>query len=323
MEIKIATYHSAPNMGAFMQAYALSKYLQQLGHSTKFIQCDMDSEWERLSDPYFLQLRSVLEKESKSQFAVCSYDEPADIQIIGSDEVWNLGNYFSRHFKPFWNSKNVRRTIAYAPCAAGTDKKKIRYWLSKIPNLMRIQGLSARDVDTYKVIQLMAPFRKIERVLDPTFLIEYTDVDKRIIPEEYLLVYTYDNKEETNSALIQYAKEHDLKIAVAGCFAPWADYNIATNRIEWLGLFKFANKVFTTTFHGTVFSIIFRKTFCTYCNGGKAAELCNEFNIHRTTASLQDALEMLQCDIDYSAIENLIEKRTIDSKSYLRSQLKV
>lgn len=321
MNIKIATYYNAPNMGAFMQAYALNNFLINEGNEVSFIECDMSAEWEKLKNPYFVQLKKVINAETETYFKTCSFDAPADLQIIGSDEVWNLSNYFARHNKPFWSGENVNKIIAYAPCAAGTDKKKVHHWLAKIPMLLKMDALSARDRESYKVIKLMAPFKKIVKVLDPTFLIDYTDIKNGPIKERYLLIYTYGINEEIKNILIKYAREHDLMIVVSGCYAPWADYNAVVDHTEWLGLFKYAEKVFTSTFHGTVFSIIFRKNFVTYCNGGKAKEICKEFSLDRYTNNAKAFLSMLDTPIIYENIEKTINEKTAKSKDYLKSYL--
>ena len=321
MNIKVATYYNAPNMGAFMQAYALSSFLIGEGNDVSFIKCDMSSEWEKLRNPYFSQLKKIIDAEVETHFKTCQFDNPADLQIIGSDEVWNLSNCFARNNEPFWGGKNVKKIISYAPCAAGTDKKKIYHWIAKIPMLRKMDALSARDRESYKVIRLMAPFKDIVRVLDPTFLIEYDDISNGPIKEKYLLIYTYGINDELKNYLIRYAKERDLIIVVSGCYAPWADYNTAVGHTEWLGLFKNAEKVFTSTFHGTVFSIIFRKDFVTYCNGGKAKEMCKEFSLRRYTNNVNDLSSMLDTPVAYEYIEKNIIEKTRKSKDYLKLYL--
>ena len=122
MKIGILTYHQADNLGAVMQAYALSKYLQKEGHEAEVIdyrcfaiECHYDifnprillsrkNVFQSITE-YFGRFKMLNEHIRKHRFfkafhtknismskRMSSIKKPLtyDIIITGSDQVWNF-----------------------------------------------------------------------------------------------------------------------------------------------------------------------------------------------------------------------------------------
>ena len=101
MRIALITYHYSNNKGAFMQTYALCKYLQKIGHDIKII----DVRQKEYTSWYISVVKQLivgkrLRDEMKrfypsltKRYYSCEElreDPPkADCYIVGSDQVWN------------------------------------------------------------------------------------------------------------------------------------------------------------------------------------------------------------------------------------------
>ena len=150
--------------------------------------------------------------------------------------------------------------------------------------------------------------------------ISYEFVNKPLIEGEYLLIYSYGLTDKQIKVVKNYAKEKKLKIVVSGHNADWADYNPACSPKEWLSLFKYSNFVFTTTFHGSVFSIIFEKNFLLLGNNVKAVSLLDEFDLtDHICNDCEQISEKIVNNIDYNVLNDIKTKMLGDSLYYLNS----
>lgn len=102
-------------------------------------------------------------------------------------------------------------------------------------------------------------------IADPTF-----DLRLETLPEvytfepDYLLVYALRHTIDSDiqQALRAFAERKKLRI-VAVCYThQWADENHVANPFEWVGRIRCAPFVFTTAFHGAIFSMRLGKPFC-------------------------------------------------------------
>ena len=193
-----------------------------------------------------------------------------DSIIIGSDELWNLNNSSFVHRKEYYgynlSSNNI---IAYAPSANGTTKNEFESYFDNSLTLKNFHKLSARDDSTYKFISDITSF-DVPIVCDPTLLIE--DFNKYSIEpnvnEDYILIYDYKVHPDRKKKIQNFSKSHNLKIYSIGFYNSWADRNIDANIFEFLGYVKKAKYIYSASFHGIMFSLIFKKEFIaasSYC----------------------------------------------------------
>jgi hypothetical protein len=143
--------------------------------------------------------------------------------------------------------------------------------------------------------------------LDPVFLYDYKDeIEEKQLDFEYNLIYAYDgriNSEVEIEAIQSFAKENNLKTLSAGLYQSWCDKNISANPFEILGYVKNARYVVTDTFHGSVFSIKYKKPFAAL-KGHNLIE----------ASSLPDILEM---PIDSQHIDKMIIEYKDNAFEYL------
>lgn len=198
--------------------------------------------------------------------------QDSDVYITGSDQVWNpewTGKDYS--FLLSW-VKDDKHKISYAssfavkelPKEVATDYKKY---------LSRYDAISIRE--TSDILDKMGVV-KYKVVLDPTFLLKRKQWDL-IIPEErlhkkkyilcYILRYMYDPFPYAHKVIKWLKRVTGYDVVYIGPEVEFLikGYKIYPNcgPLEFLNLFRNAEFVVTSSFHGTSFAINFEKPFFT------------------------------------------------------------
>lgn len=345
--IGICTLHDAnPNFGATLQAFALQEILKQMGYEPEFIRFkpvkakkvrQIKSEAKMYKpNPKFYSVNTSNIKinkgiiDSSKYLNICEdiYDKEIhehETVILGSDELWNLRNDSFVHRKEYYghniNSSNI---IAYAPCSNGTSKTEFEDHYNNELDLNKIAILSARDKTTQDFIKDVANI-DVPIVLDPTLLIEdfskYATEPKN--KEDYILIYDYSIPKDRKKKIQEFAKSKKLKIYSIGFYNAWADRNIDADIFEFLGYVKNAQYVVTGTFHGSIFSIIFKKQFVTTVGDCfKKGDLLEKFNLQdRDITNIEKIESIIDKPINYDELEKIKVQYRKESINYLEKAL--
>jgi polysaccharide pyruvyl transferase WcaK-like protein len=300
MKICTLTIHFGVNHGSALQAYALFKYLSQLGHDVKVIDYipKRYNAWYSIkikkknhplivklayylvTSPKIISQRRIFEQflSENVKFTERYYSMEellgrppvADVYIAGSDQIWNKeynGEDEYSYFLPF--VKEDKKKIAYAASFGRSEIEKIEQ--DEIsPYLKKFDHISVREDSGLSILKKCGINEGVT-VLDPTLLLTKEDWRKfslsiNNIKDGFLLIYVMDHKYEK---LIEYgdqiAKRFNLKIYVI-CFKKIKDRRIDVcftniSPREFLYLFDKASYVVTNSYHGVLFSINFEKQF--------------------------------------------------------------
>ena len=98
----------------------------------------------------------------------------------------------------------------------------------------------------------------------------------------------------------------------------WADFNLPVNPFEWIGLIKNAKFVISSTFHGTVFSILCHKQF--FVMGTESAKVLDLLKDLGLMSRKTKTLEKIK-DIDYGSVQEKLRHKIEYSKKFLRNNL--
>ncbi|MEH1965700.1 polysaccharide pyruvyl transferase family protein [Nostoc sp.] len=268
-----------------------------------------------------LSNRTVYDKK-----ALKYYHDKYDLIVCGSDQIWCLDSfrgYNSSFFLDFVNNKTTRK-ISYAASFGNTIK--LGNYHKEISTLInQFQSISVRDSNSLKIISNECN-KEAVKVLDPTFLIKY-DALKSLpkTQDEYLLLYIQaDIEPEEENFIKLLAKEKNLTIISVGKYNPLAQINLeAASPKEWIGLYSQASYIVTNTYHGAVFSIIFKKLFNVFVpndKSNKVTDLLNDLGLANRIFSDKLKSQILNnqiFDIDYEAVSEILESKIIESKNYL------
>lgn len=262
--------------------------------------------------------------------------------VVGSDQVWRPAYSNPEEYcLSFLKDVEIKR-ISYA-ASFGLDnvdefsKEQLKNCASLLKKFDSISVRESTGVDICKdnfgveAIQLM----------DPTLLLDAKDymslIDKNNVqePTGNMLVYILDKTEEKVSIVNEIVNER-------GLIPFWLDssdgidrsrpleYSTKMSVEQWLCGFKKTELVFTDSFHGCVFSIIFNKNFIVYGNEGRGMgrfiSLLRTFNLNdRLIYGLEDYKNnknTLLSTIDYEKVNIIMNKERIISLDYLRKSLK-
>lgn len=243
-----------------------------------------------------------------------------DAYVVGSDQVWrpcySYGLY--NYFLDFTKGLNVKR-FAYA-ASFGVDNWEFTEKQTKECEKF-VKQFDLISVREYSGIGLCESYLGVEadHVLDPTLLLEKEDYISLINLENKskngLYTYLLDDSEEKNEITNKLCSK--FKLSVNTVMPKIRFKTLGKNPIskctlasvsDWLSGFYNADFVFTDSFHGTIFSIIFNKQFITIANKDRGiarfSSLLKMFGLEdRLIFSINDLTDSLICNhIDYDTV---------------------
>lgn len=376
MKAGIITFHYAHHYGAQLQAYALMKAVIRAGVDCEIIDyvrkdniegsrlfkkgfsarallsnadtllnyCGMKRRFDRFQS--FVSNDMKLSKRSYREYTELEADAPRyDMYVCGSDQIWNPLIFREKNFDPafFAAFASDGRRIAYAPS----------FGISQIPEdkreelrryLMSFDALSVREKQGEKIIEDVSGKSSIT-VLDPTLLLtgsQWGELAKvPTLDKPYLLCYFVSDGRKYSDYVNILSERYKLPV-VALCGSrrvPACTKHkvLDAGPKEFLGLFKNAAMVCTDSFHGTVFSVNFKKEFVCFSSSKNSEGSVNSrlYNIlsklgltarlYPCTISAQDFKQRIVKDdypVDYNAVEKLLSDERRLSEQYLERSLK-
>ena len=219
-----------------------------------------------------------------------------DTFIIGSDQVWNPINTGTGFFNLLF-TEDCKFRISYASSfgtssVPSSQRKITKYFLN------RIQCLSTREKAGVKIIKDLTG-RDAHLVCDPTLLIDKKcwdrlKGDEPIVKDKYIFCYFLGNnpphrefankfKEKTGYKLVALQHLDELVLSDLS-FADFKPFNVGP--AEFVNLIANAEYVLTDSFHGTIFSLLYRKQFFTFSR----FESANKASTNSRIVSLLDVV---------------------------------
>lgn len=283
MKVKIITYTFSQNMGAILQAYNLKKYIVKnfkkkvIFTNYQPIQLYLRENFSFLKKKNIFEIISGLAKFYKIYFwkrknfkikkYQKTYDEAESLNIYGSDEIWNYSNPFFKYQKFYFGFGTSKAKIAYA-ASVGNAKLKdlsqgIKQELKK--NLSQFKKISVRDSNTKKFVKKLINISP-PIVVDPIFLnTDKTfklDINYKLKSKKYILVYGKIKNEFEIQKIKLFAQKKNAKIISIIFKNDWANTNLLSiNPWEFENYIKNSIMIFTSMFHGVMFSVKHKKQF--------------------------------------------------------------
>lgn len=369
MNIAIITLPLHTNYGGILQAYALQRVLQDMGHDVVLLdsypQCPTLKPFplqqmfylKRLlvkavaphkAIPLFYEKEAIArypKKEHIRQFYrqhvhhvpfgpdVTLNSASFDALIVGSDQVWRpmySPNIFDAYLSFAQDWSHVKR-IAYA---ASFGTAEWEYTEEQTVECRRLaQMFDAVSVREESGVTLCKEHLDVNAtwVLDPTLLVDTRHYMEHIAkadadyPSSMCFGYILDASEEKDAILHRIATTCGLQ---SSSFQNVDDPdNDAAPSVEsWLKAFHDAEFVFTDSFHGCVFSIIFNKPFVVYGNVNRGMarfhSLLSQFGLENRLVATPDEAANVACQpIDWDRVNNRLSELRKISKEFLLASL--
>lgn len=295
------------------------------------------NEYESFINQNLILSSKTFHSDSELQKATLPYRT----YISGSDQIWNItiADSDSAYFLDFVQNG---KKIAYAPSLGA---KSISQYASPadyekyMKLLLNYDVLSIREKNGQKWLQNMLK-KDIPIVLDPTLLLNakdyqdierpYDDTIKHYGP--YIFYYSSNYDPKITSLVKKIAKKYRLKVIA---WSPKSFYARGMNfqgfylqKIQnpgvYLSLIRDSVLTITDSFHGTVFSTIYRKPFWIIKAGGllgnddRAKTLLEQLKIMDRLIPLEfDPTFNYMQEPNYSSYERSLVKLQSDSTKFL------
>lgn len=266
-------------------------------------------------------------------------DTNLDLQIIGSDEVFNCVQSnprvgYSRDL--FGYGSQASRVITYAGSFGNTTLQKleavgIRESLEY--DLSRLNAISVRDENSASIVsELLGKMPPIH--IDPALAYDFMTHEKRIPSRQmqntpYVAVYGYPGrfKKQENEAIRQYARRISATVLCLGGVQDCGDRFVDCDPFELLAYFRDAEAVVSDTFHGVIFALINRRPFAaivrdsvgqSYGNEEKIGYLLRSMGVTaQRVTNASGIAEVLANEIDYASVQHRLEHERARAREYL------
>lgn len=299
-KIGILTFQGANNFGAALQNYGLVFKIKEMGYSVETInyQSKKIEETHKKQSLFFksgnllksayrtmwnlvnykkycqcidnfnlFRQRYLNLSESVNNTSIYSKDNDYDVFICGSDQIWSDLLIVEEDYTTYSLDFVTKKKKASYAASAGTTDSLNRKMIKMISNL---------DIISVRENSLMNYLQKIgidaEMVIDPTLLL-YADDWKKLAnthivkrDKPYVFMYHLESRVDECRAIAQnIANERNLDLISPIFLDRKTLFNtiscLGDGPIEFLNEILYADFVVVSSFHGTVFSILFEKNF--------------------------------------------------------------
>lgn len=261
---------------------------------------------------------------------------PSDLFIVGSDQVWNPKCTRSKMMMYFFPFLSNQACISYAASMGGTEDVDFNGKESEIHSLLsKFNSISVRDNTTYNILKNRFNIDCV-KVCDPSFLLN-AETYRKIASESkldgrgclYSFYFGYNKLWYDNIKFL--SKELGIKPRVDWSKEKFKGlpYNPVISIPDWLKLISSSDFVYTNSFHGVVFSIIFRKQFIvtpSYQGGiGRIKTLLGELGLssrlYENPNDIAYNIDLIKKKINYDEVYIKLNKIRQFSSDYLNDQL--
>lgn len=286
---------------------------------------DFRNRYFKLS-PYYKDFDAIHQK-------AISYD----LYITGSDQVWNPN--FTKGDTTFlldFAKKNANK-ISYASSFSCTQLGK-EYEATYSELLAQYQAISVREWGGVELVKRLTGQQAVITV-DPTLLLDdnawKTVVSKRCRYSKnyillYVLSYSFNPIPYIYDLALYLSKELDLRIVVLGKHPYLSKYKnvesvLDAGPLEFLQLIENAVCVVTSSFHGTAFSVNYKKPVYAVVNNknddDRISSFLSDVSLDKSIIPVGTPLETIPLDIHSESSWNVLNQRRENSLSYLENAI--
>ena len=357
----IITYHFANNYGAMLQCYALKTAIQKQGHEAVVINYISDKQLDNnaiyrkkqglygfIKNIFLLPFHKGRKKRNQSfeyfreQYLGCStfriHDEinlknyiaenEFDVIISGSDQVWNPNVFdFDKAF--FFPFHVPSKKIGYAVSLGTASEQLLKRYKKWIDDF---DVISVRESKSASVINQITD-KKVITVVDPVLLLSKKSWKKFIPSMKTKRLLCYFVRKEGLQYKIKKAKElaQKLNLEMVIVNLRITRYNLSEkvlydlSPIEFLTELANAEYVYTDSFHGTVFSLIYERNFTTVISetekiDNRKSDVLGMVGLKNRIKKIDDSADLIE-SIDYKIINKKMEEIRNRSNSLLNDFL--
>lgn len=368
-KIGIITFHNSYNCGSMLESYAMQTIVDKIDKSSEIINFSNIGQKKLYSIFFecnsikniiknillFPHKNKIKFNNSKYEFFKNTYfklskpystiDELSDndykIIIAGSDQIWNITipDGDDAYFLPWVNNA---KKVAYSPSFGAKNIIKYADDINKYRCMVNsFNVLSIREENGRKWIKELCN-KDVEVLLDPTLLLKRQDYSKLEykdlnIKEKYIFFYCSSFDRKICKFVKQIADKYNLKVVTWSAKSYYLkmikSFGFKLPKFEnpsmYLSLIKNSELILTTSYHGTIFSTIYRKKFFVIKNGDmygtddRVKTLLNQIKMEDRLISYDfDSNYDYLCEVNYLNYDMHLPKLREKSLAFLKNNIK-
>lgn len=235
---------------------------------------------------------------------------PYRTYIVGSDQIWNPNITCGLRGVYFGDFQGARkeRVVAYAASLGGASLPP-QYDREFARLVQHVDALSLREAEAAPYVRRFYS-GKATAVLDPVFLLgesAWREVERLPARSGYILIYATERNAQMTAYVRALSRRTGLRVVALEEMRIGSSIELDTaGPEEFLGYLHGAAYVVTNSFHGTAFSILYRKQFLVFAHSKFNARIDNILRLH----GLEDRLFQASGDIDAPVDWDAVRERT-------------
>lgn len=242
-----------------------------------------------------------------------------DYFVIGSDQVWGI-NAAIYYYKSFLFFASPNKRLSYAG-SFGIPKlpSYVKPYFKKY--FMEMEAISVREESGAKIVEELLNI-KVPIHVDPTMLLSVNEWSEIALENDiscddgYILAYFLKENKKRSNKIRSFAYSSNLKIIE---LMNKDDFSYISGPQEYLGYIKNAKFLFTDSFHGCVFAILFGIPFKVYKRGQmncRINTLLKKFMVNNNSGIFMNDKE--QFLINSSKTNQVLQMERMKVDSYFR-----
>lgn len=269
---------------------------------------------------------------------LCNASKIYDGVMVGSDQLWAPGGITSNFYNLMFADDETLKFSYSASFGVSQIEEKYHKLYNKF--LSRMDYISVRENSGKKLVEALSS-NTAEVVVDPVLLLDDEQwlkeiPNKRLYDEPYIFAYFLGKSFEYRQAVTEFAKKKGLKIVTEHHmdsynkadegFGDYAPFDIGP--AEFVNLIRNAEYVFTDSFHGSVFSMLYKKQFMVFdrysanaitSKNSRIDSFCENYGL--SERRFKGNISVVDNAIDYDSVLKKVEEHRNKSKAFLDKAL--
>ncbi len=272
---------------------------------------------------------NVLNLPCKVDCSFCNQHPEMKAFIVGSDQVWRkaFSPYLPNYFLDFTDGFDVRR-VAYG---VSFGRKEMDVNQDEMPFYSelasRFDAISVREDDGKEICKKQLS-SNASLVIDPTLLIDSSDyldligdVESHDKSSKYAAVYVLDRNKHKENDINIFCNKNGLIPKYIGYPSSKGFQSVES----WLNEMANSQYVITDSYHGTIFSILFKKPFTSICNPSRGASrfitLLTTLGLEKRLINEGEKIIPISERINFIEVSEIVSSRRKESIAFLKKSL--
>lgn len=354
IKVGIVTFHNALSYGAALQSYALQQFVRSCGMDAEILdyECDyIENNYKKIfkinkNNPIRSLIGSILKAPNKrrglrlsAQFrekymklsSHCRRNELSDyvgrysLFISGSDQVFSptCAGFDTTYLLDFALPEQKYSYAASFGTKRLPEEKKPQYQAL----LAQYQRISVREESGVEIVQDLIDKTPLVHV-DPTLLLKPDEWDDVLtepqIKGPYILVFNVLTPKNMVRCALELGKKtgYPIYYLTEKIFPriKGVHYLPAVSPSQFIGLIKNAEYVYTNSFHGGVFSILYHKKFVMELDAVQSRNVRSEALLKKLNIMDREITQTINPDpdafVDWISVDTILDTERCRAQTY-------